>query len=257
VPCDALVLTCDLPLAHRLLGGAPRRPVRLRWAPSAVVLHTGGPRRTWPDAAHPPLSFGAAWERTFTEITRAGALMSDPSLLVTTPTLTDPGLAPEGRSLHYVLAPCPNLETGPHDWARLAPRYRDGLLATLHARGFDGLGTAPEVEHLVTPADWAARGHAAGTPFSAAHTFAQTGPFRPRNLPDGWENVVLAGCGTTPGVGVPTTVLSGRLAAARVTGAHRPAARRPYGQTQPRPRPRRAADRWPGRAAEPREGEPV
>jgi phytoene desaturase len=32
------------------------------------------------------------------------------------------------------------------------------------------------------------------------------------------ENAVLAGCGTTPGVGIPPVVISGRLAAARVTG---------------------------------------
>ena len=36
---------------------------------------------------------------------------------------------------------------------------------------------------VVTPDDWAREGQAAGTPFSAAHTFTQTGPFRPRNLP--------------------------------------------------------------------------
>ncbi len=47
-------------------------------------------------------------------------------------------------------------------------------------------------------------GLAAGTPFSAAHTFAQTGPFRSGNLVRGEGNVVLAGCGTTPGVGVPS-----------------------------------------------------
>jgi phytoene desaturase len=35
----------------------------------------------------------------------------------------------------------------------------------------------------------------------------------------GIDNVVLAGGSTVPGVGVPTTVLSGRLAADRVTGA--------------------------------------
>jgi phytoene desaturase len=34
----------------------------------------------------------------------------------------------------------------------------------------------------------------------------------------GTENAVLAGCGTTPGVGVPTAIISGKLAAARVTG---------------------------------------
>ena len=58
----------------------------------------------------------------------------------------------------------------------------------------------------------------AGSPFSAAHLFRQTGPFRPSNLVRTRDNVVLAGCGTVPGVGVPTVLLSGRLAAARITG---------------------------------------
>jgi phytoene desaturase len=46
----------------------------------------------------------------------------------------------------------------------------------------------------------------------------QTGPFRPPNLARGLENVVFAGCGTQPGVGVPMVLVSGRLAAERVTG---------------------------------------
>ncbi|MDF3301536.1 phytoene desaturase family protein [Streptomyces tropicalis] len=232
IACDAVVLTPDLPVAYRLLGRAPRRPVPLTHAPSAVVLHAGCDR-TWPELAHHTLSFGRAWRSTFHELTRTGKLMSDPSFLITRPTATDPGLAPPGRHLHYVLAPCPNTDIGPGaaEWGDLAPRYRDEMLTELERRGLTGIGSAIEQQCLVTPADWHALGHAAGTPFSAAHTFAQTGPFRPRNLVRGTENAVLAGCGTTPGVGVPTVLLSGKLAAARVTGGGgrrrpaRPAAR--------------------------------
>ncbi|MGS2586074.1 phytoene desaturase [Streptomyces hebeiensis] len=222
IPCDAVVLTPDLPVAYRLLGRRPRRPLGLRLSPSAVVLHAGTDR-TWPHLAHHTISFGAAWHTTFDELTRAGQLMSDPSLLVTRPTATDPGLAPPGRHLHYILAPCPNTDIGPDAaaWCDLGPRYRDSLLRELGRRGLHGIESAIEEECLVTPADWHAQGHAAGTPFSAAHTFAQTGPFRPRNLVRGVENAVLAGCGTTPGVGVPTVLLSGKLAAARVTGGPR------------------------------------
>ncbi|MFE6039985.1 phytoene desaturase family protein [Streptomyces sp. NPDC056452] len=219
IPCDALVLTPDLPVAHRLLGRAPRRPVALRHAPSAVILHAGTDR-TWPELAHHTLSFGAAWERTFDELTRSGRVMSDPSLLITRPTTHDASLAPEGRHLHYVLAPCPNTTTGPSagTWRGLGPRYRDSLLAELERRGLEGFEASMDRELLVTPVDWTAQGHAAGTPFSVSHTFAQTGPFRPRNLVRGYDNVVLAGCGTTPGVGVPTVLVSGKLAAARITG---------------------------------------
>ncbi|MGW3044197.1 phytoene desaturase family protein [Kitasatospora sp. NPDC001159] len=220
ISCDALVLTADLPAAYRMLGRTPRRVARLRWAPSAFVLHAGTDRQ-WEQLAHHTLSFGRAWRSTFTELTRTGRLMSDPSLLITNPTATDPSLAPAGRHLHYVLAPCPNLVESPMDWRRIAPRYRDEIVAELERRGLTGFGGAVAYERLVTPADWQQAGLAAGTPFSAAHTFRQTGPFRPRNLPAGEVNVVLAGCGTTPGVGVPTVLLSGKLAAARVTGAAR------------------------------------
>lgn len=218
IPCDAVVLTCELTTSYRLLGGAPWRPVRLRHSPSAVVLHAGTDR-TWPGLAHHTLSFGAAWERTFDELTRSGRLMSDPSLLITRPTAHDPTLAPPGEHLHYVLAPCPNTTIGPSAaaWRDLGPRYRDSLVAELESRGLAGFSASIRQEQLVTPLDWAAQGHAAGTPFSVAHTFAQTGPFRPRNLVSGVENVVLAGCGTTPGVGIPTVLISGRLAAERIT----------------------------------------
>ncbi|MFL1426726.1 MULTISPECIES: phytoene desaturase family protein [unclassified Nocardiopsis] len=214
-PCDHLVVTADLPAAHRLLGHVPRRPVPLRYSPSAVVLHLGVDR-TWDALEHHTISFGAEWEGTFDEIIHRGRVMSDPSLLVTRPTRTDPALAPDGHQLLYVLAPAPNLAAGRIDWDRTGPRYRDELVATLQERGLTGLDAAIRTEHLVTPADWARMGLARGTPFSLAHTFAQTGPFRPRNTVPGLANVALAGCGTTPGVGLPTVLISGKLAAARV-----------------------------------------
>ncbi|MFF8503896.1 phytoene desaturase [Streptomyces anulatus] len=228
IPCDAVVLTPDLPISYRLLGRSPHRPVPLRHSPSAVILHAGTDR-TWPELAHHTISFGAAWKNTFHELTRTGELMSDPSLLITRPTASDASLAPPGRHLHYVLAPCPNTEVGPgvREWRELGPRYRDELLAELERRDMPGLGAAIEEEGLVTPADWTAQGHAAGTPFSVAHTFPQTGPFRPRNLVRGTVNAVLAGCGTTPGVGVPTVLISGKLAAERITGPQVARAPRP------------------------------
>lgn len=219
IDADAVVLTPDLPVSYRLLGRTPRRAVPMRWAPSAVVAHLGGPAPEVDHDAHHTISFGAAWGRTFDEILHRGELMSDPSLLLTTPTVSDPGLAPDGHHLRYLLAPCPNTAVAADlDWPRLGPAYTEELLGVLRGRGIEMLDGPPEVCRVVTPRDWADAGLAAGTPFSAAHTFAQTGPFRARNRPSGWSNVVLAGCGTTPGVGVPTTLISGRLAAARITG---------------------------------------
>lgn len=217
VPCDAVVLATELTTAYSLLGRRPHRPVPLRFSPSAVVLH-GHSGRTWPELDHHTIFFGASWQRTFTEIIRKGSLMSDPSLLVTRPTATDPALAPPGRQVVSVLAPAPNLGLGDIDWDRVAPAYRDELLGVLAQRGLTGFPDEVEVTEVVTPATWARRGLAKGTPFSLAHTFAQTGPFRPSNVVRGADNVVLAGCGTVPGVGIPPVLISGRLAAARIRG---------------------------------------
>ncbi|GAA4967890.1 hypothetical protein GCM10023238_39760 [Streptomyces heliomycini] len=63
-------------------------------------------------------------------------------------------------------------------------------------------------------------GHAAGTPFSAAHTFAQTGPFRPRNLVRGTGNAVLAAA-APPRRRRSDRAAVRKLAAARITGGPR------------------------------------
>jgi phytoene desaturase len=220
VPADVVVLNPDLPVAYRsLLGDAPRRLVPLRHSPSAVVLHIGS-NRGYRRIAHHNLHFGRSWRGTFDDVIRRGTLMRDPSLLVGNPTRSDPGLAPPGREVYYVLAPVPNLEAGPLDWrGDLARRYADDLVSTVESRGYRGFADGIEVSHVVTPADWADQGMAAGTPFAAAHTLTQTGPFRPDNVHPRLSNVVFTGSGTRPGVGVPMVLISGKLAAQRITGA--------------------------------------
>ncbi|HTQ16521.1 phytoene desaturase family protein [Mycobacterium sp.] len=215
--CDAVVLTTELPLTYQLLGRRPKRLLSLRAAPSAVVIHVGC-RAVEPPSPHHAILFGDAWEQTFTDIIRDGQLMRDPSLLVTRPTASDPSLAPAGRDLLYVLAPAPNLDRSRIDWSSTAAPYAQTMLDAVQQRLLPGLRDGAEVLHIDTPADWARRGMLAGTPFALAHTFAQTGPFRPANLLRGIDNAVLAGSSTTPGVGVPTTLISGRLAADRITG---------------------------------------
>jgi phytoene desaturase len=220
IPADVVVLNPDLPVARRELLGVPVRR-RLRFAPSCFLLLAGS-RASYDHVAHHNIHFGSAWRQVFDEL-RGGRLMSDPSLLVSVPTCSDPALAPPARHSYYVLFPTPNLEA-PIDWAVERERYRDQVLDVLERRGYPGFGDAIEVQHVTTPLDWARLGMDRGTPFAAAHTLRQTGPFRPGNL---WgENVVFAGSGTRPGVGVPMVLISGRLAAERILGSRprRPAA---------------------------------
>ncbi|MEO6144507.1 MAG: phytoene desaturase family protein [Dermatophilaceae bacterium] len=218
---DAVVMTLDRPAALEVLDRTPRRrslvgrPISTRYSPSCVVL-AAGVKASWPEAAHHAMHFGHAWSEVFDDLD-AGRLMRDPSFLVSMPSVTDPGLAPAGSSAAYVLFPAPNLDHDqPLDWTRLRGPYRDHMLNTVENAGYRGFRAAIDTEQLITPQDWADRGLGAGTPFAAAHTFGQTGPFRsPNTLGD---NVVFAGASTTPGVGVPMVLISGRLAAERIIG---------------------------------------
>jgi phytoene desaturase len=215
IACDAVILNPDLPVAYRdLLGFEPWDVKRLNYSPSCYLLLTGSTQE-YSQIAHHNIHFGKSWDGVFKDLIDDKKLMSDPSILVTNPSRTDPGLAPDGKHIYYVLFPTPNLDAD-IDWTKQSGPYRDEIVKTLEERGYVGFGDGIELEHITNPLDWQELGMERGTPFAAAHSFFQTGPFRPRNV---WgDNVVFAGSGTQPGVGVPMVLVSGRLAAERITG---------------------------------------
>jgi phytoene desaturase len=215
--CDAVILNPDLPVAYReLLGKTPVTIKRLKYSPSCVTLLVGSSKK-YDFAAHHNIHFGHSWDGVFDELIKKKQLMSDPSILVTVPTHDDPDLAPAGKHSYYILFPTPNLDSD-IDWKKQAGPYRDQMIKTIEERGYSGFGDSIETEVMTTPLDWKNQGMEMGAPFASAHTFFQTGPFRPRNMAQGIENVVFAGSGTQPGVGVPMVLISGRLAAERIVG---------------------------------------
>ena len=215
--CDAIILNPDLPVAYRdLLKRTPARVKRLNYSPSCAVMLIGS-NKHYDHIAHHNIHFGQSWDGVFDELISKKVLMTDPSVLVTVPTHDDPTLAPAGKQSYYILYPTPNLDAD-IDWTKQAKPYRDQMIQTLEDRGYTGFGDAIETEVMTTPLDWQAQGMERGAPFASAHTFFQTGPFRPRNMAAGFENVVFAGSGTQPGVGVPMVLISGRLAAERIVG---------------------------------------
>ena len=212
---DAVVCTLDIPTAYeQLLPGlrGPRAVRRGRYSPSAVVWHVGVGGSSPPRATHHNIHFAREWDSSFDALIGQRRLMPDPSRLVTIPSVTDPSLATPGGSTLYVLEPVPHLG-GSVDWNSERHAMRERLMNFLAAHGYP---TDVVTEELVTPLEWQAMGMASGTPFALAHTFFQTGPFRPPNVEPRMPGLVFAGSGTVPGVGVPMVLISGRLAAERV-----------------------------------------
>ncbi len=216
VVADAVVCNADLPVAYRtLVGGvdAPRAARRGRFSPSCLLWVAGVRGAPPTDVAHHNIHFGEAWDDAFAAVIKRGRRMPDPSILVTVPSITDRSLAPEGCMSLSALEPVPNLD-GKIDWARDGERFA----ADLRQRVGD-LGYAVDdviVEEVFDPLDWEAMGMERGTPFALAHTFRQTGPFRPNNIDKRVPGLVFTGSSTLPGVGVPMVLISGKLAADRV-----------------------------------------
>ncbi|MFC6706402.1 phytoene desaturase family protein [Flexivirga alba] len=209
---DAVVLTCEPGRAATLLADPDVLRPDTTPAPSCVLLAAGVPAGL-SGAGHHHLHFGTSLRGAMDDIT-SGRPMRDPSFLVSVPTRTDPTLAPAGSDVLYALFPAParHGSGADVDWHDLRGAYRAHMLRSLTVAGYpvnDLVG-----EHLITPQDWEDRGMPWGTPFSSAHTFRQSGPFRQPNVIG--PRLVLAGSGTTPGVGVPMVLISGRLAAERV-----------------------------------------
>jgi phytoene desaturase len=214
IEADAVVCNTDFRFAYRQLLPGLAPPGRLRrahYAPSAVVWHAGVRGGMPPDVAHHNIHFGSQWNAAFKALF-GGRRMPDPSILVTVATQSDRSLAPPGCATIFALEPVPNLRA-PIDWSVESARVRNDLAARLAALGYP---VDVEVEKLYDPQSWQRLGLTAGTPFSLSHRFTQSGPFRPANVDARAPGLVFTGGGTVPGVGVPMTLLSGRLAAERV-----------------------------------------
>jgi phytoene desaturase len=217
VAAQAVVCNADLPVAYRtLLGGveAPRVARRGKYSPSCVLWVAGVKGLPPADAAHHNIHFGHDWDGSFRALIHDGVRMPDPSILVTLHSLDDRSLAPEGCSSIYALEPVPNLD-GQIDWGRERDRVVESMRSRVASLGYP---SDVVVERIYDPLDWEALGMERGTPFALAHTFRQTGPFRPNNVDRRVPGLVFTGSSTLPGVGVPMVLVSGKLAAARVDG---------------------------------------
>ncbi len=215
IMADAVVCTLDLPVAYQKFLPDLRAPRAARngdYSPSCVVWHVGVRGVPEPPIAHHNIHFGHQWGEAFEALLDRGELMPDPSRLVTVPSLDEPTAAPAGCSTLFVLEPVPNLN-GNVNWRAEAGPMEQRLHTFLQAQGYPSDIVTSE---LVTPLDWQRQGMAAGTPFALAHSFPQTGPFRPGNVERRLPGMFFAGSGTVPGVGVPMVLISGKLAAERV-----------------------------------------
>ncbi len=212
---DSVICNADLAYAYPQIFGMdmPKKVEKGKYSPSCMLYVVGG-KATSKKEAHHTIHFARNSKYGFNDLVKRRQIMKDPSFLISNPTLTDPTISPEGTDVFYVLEPSPHLDSQV-DFAYNREAHQERLKGLLTKGGvtFDRI----DCEVFIDPVDWEAQGMYQGTPFSMAHTFFQSGPFRPTNAVKQIPGLFLCGTGTTPGVGIPMVIESGKLAAEKAS----------------------------------------
>ncbi len=216
-PSDALFINADFARAMtRLVPDSMRR----RWADrqlenkkfscSTFMLYLGIDGR-YDDLPHHTIVMSKDYEQNLDDIENGYRLSEAPSFYVQNACVTDPGLAPEGKSTLYVLLPVPH-QTENIDWEKQSRAYRDLALERLSLIGLDDIESRIESETIINPDDWDREFEIhRGAVFNLSHNIGQLLHLRPRNRFEELEGVYLTGGGTHPGSGLPVIYESARI----------------------------------------------
>lgn len=218
IEADAVFLNADFGHAMgsliepgKLSKYTPDRLKRMKLSCSTFMLYLGVNRK-YADIPHHSILFAKDYHKNIVEVADSLTLSADPSIYVQNASVTDPTLAPEGKSTIYLLVPVPNNRSG-IDWEKEGDAFRDLVLRIVEERGgYVGLRKSIEFEKRITPAQWQEDYRVfEGATFNLAHNFGQLLSFRPRNRFEEFKRCWLVGGGTHPGSGLPTIYESARI----------------------------------------------
>jgi len=174
------------------------------------------------DLPHHSIVFARDYRTNIQNIFSHKQLTEDFSFYVQNATISDPSLAPPGKSTLYVLVPMPNNDSGV-DWETHCQNVREQILDALGGRlGLTDIRGHIECEKIITPASWERDEYVyKGATFSLAHKFSQMLYWRPHNRFEELDNCYLVGGGTHPGSGLPTIYESARISSDLISKKHR------------------------------------
>ncbi|MDT8329274.1 MAG: phytoene desaturase, partial [Roseovarius sp.] len=202
---------------HKKRRWTPARLKRARWSMSLFVWYFGtkGTRGKWADAGHHTILNGPRYRGLVRDIFKTGKLADDMSLYVHRPSVTDPGVAPEGDDTFYALSPVPHLgHANPVNWPEMAEPYRQKVQAVLEDQLLPGLGGHLSASEVFTPDTFRDRYLSPhGTGFSIEPRILQSAWFRPHNVSEEAKGLFLVGASTHPGAGLPGVISSAEVLA--------------------------------------------
>ncbi|MEF8772496.1 phytoene desaturase family protein [Halodesulfurarchaeum sp.] len=176
------------------------------YAPSAFMLYLGVEGEV-PELAHHTLVIPGDWSDHFDTIFDEPAWPDDPAYYVSVPSETDDTVAPDGHSTIVLLVP---IAPGLDDGEETRQTYRDKILGDLAAETGTEIRDRIVYEKSVSVSDYRELYNSMrGTALGLAHTLRQTAVFRPGHRSSALDGLYFTGSYTTPGIGVPMTLISG------------------------------------------------
>ena len=142
----------------------------------------------------------------------------NPCLYVHAPARLDPAMTPAGEDTLTAVVPVGHMVEGDDpDWKALIKQARQAVFKRLEALGIHDLDAHIKFETCFTPLSWQKRYNLVkGATHGLCHNLTQLGYLRPANRHPRYHNLYFAGASTRPGTGLPTALVSARLAASRL-----------------------------------------
>ena len=223
IVADAVVANADYPyVENELLQPADRSLPIEKWknrtfAPAVLNYYVGFNRKL-PFFAHHTFFFDTDWNDHFDAVYGDRRWPADPLFYLHIPSMTDPGCAPDGHEAMFILVPCALGLDDPDD---LREHYYDLVMKRMERLTGEKLRDSVVFRETMSIREFSSDYNAyEGTAFGLGQTLFQTAYFRPMNKSKKLSNLYYAGHYTVPGTGTTMSMISGKLAAMRISTEH-------------------------------------
>ena len=186
-------------------------------SPSCLIYYVGLNKRV-SHLLHHTLFFDTDFNAHLTEIYDRPQWPSDPLFYVCCPSKTDATVAPEGGENLFILIP---VAVALAEEADVRDRYFDAVIARMEALTGETIRPHVVYQRSYAHSDYEQDYNAfKGNAFGLANTLKQTAILKPSMRSGKVKNLFFAGQLTTPGPGVPPSLISGQVAAKEILKAN-------------------------------------
>ncbi|MCD7973356.1 MAG: phytoene desaturase [Candidatus Azobacteroides sp.] len=212
---DAVISGADYHYTELLLEKNERNYKEAYWqkrvmAPSALLFYIGFNKKL-ENVSHHTLFFDTDFEAHVEKVYKHPGWPAKPLFYASFPSKTDSRLAPEGKEAAIILIP---LAVGLKDTKEIRERYFEEIIDRMEKMTGQSIKENVLFYESYAGSDFISDYHAyKGNAYGLANTLFQTAFLKPKIRNKKIRNLFYTGQLTVPGPGVPTAIISGKIAA--------------------------------------------